>query len=111
MSSATESTRTRLLLATIDLGRANGYAATRVEDVCSAAGVTEGSFFHHFESKEELAVAAAAEWNERAAHLFATAPYSRHSDSLDRLLGYVKYRRQIIAGDSWEFTCYAGTAI
>jgi TetR/AcrR family transcriptional repressor of nem operon len=109
--STTASTRTRLLLATIDLVRANGYAATRVEDVCSAAGVTKGSFFHHFDSKEDLAVAAAAEWNERAARLFESAPYSLHSDSLDRLLGYVKYRRQMIAGDCWEYTCYAGTTI
>jgi TetR/AcrR family transcriptional repressor of nem operon len=109
--STNASTRTRLLLATIDLVRANGYAATRVEDVCSAAGVTKGSFFHHFESKEDLALAAAAEWNQRAANLFASAPYSLHSDSLDRLLGYVKYRRQMIAGDSWEYTCYAGTTI
>jgi TetR/AcrR family transcriptional repressor of nem operon len=111
MSTATGNTRTRLLLATIDLVRANGYAATRVEDVCSAAGVTKGSFFHHFESKEDLAVAAAAEWNERAARLFASAPYSLHRDPLDRLLGYVKYRRQILTGDTWEFTCYAGTTI
>lgn len=111
MSTTAESTRTRLLLATIDLVRANGYGATRVEDVCNAAGVTKGSFFHHFESKEDLAIAAAAAWNERAARLFESAPYSLHPDPLDRLLGYVKYRRQIIAGDTWEFTCYAGTTI
>jgi len=111
MASIAENTRTRLLLATIDLVRANGYAATRVEDVCSAAGVTKGSFFHHFASKEDLAIAAAAEWNERAAKLFASAPYSLHPDPLDRLLGYVKYRRQIIAGEMWEFSCYAGTTI
>jgi len=103
--------RTRLLAATVDLVRTNGYNATRVDDVCSAAGVTKGSFFHHFATKDDLAVAAASFWHENAARLFAQAPYMRHPDPLDRLLGYVKFRRQLIAGENWEFSCYAGTTI
>ena len=38
MADTPETSRTRLLAATIDLVRASGYAATRVEDVCAAAG-------------------------------------------------------------------------
>jgi TetR/AcrR family transcriptional repressor of nem operon len=103
--------RIRLLEANIDLVRTNGYSATRVEDVCAAAGVTKGSFFHHFASKEDLAIASAAAWNEQVARFFAEAPYRLHRDPLDRLLGYVKFRKQIIAGEMHEWTCYAGTAI
>jgi TetR/AcrR family transcriptional repressor of nem operon len=54
------------LAATIDLVRSNGFAATRVDDVCAAAGVTKGSFFHHFSSKQDLAVAAARRRDEGA---------------------------------------------
>jgi TetR/AcrR family transcriptional repressor of nem operon len=111
MAETPANSRMRLLGATVDLVRANGYAATRVDDVCAAAGVTKGSFFHHFASKDELAIAAAGFWNERAAQLFGTAPYNLHPDPLDRLLGYVKYRRQLIAGANWEYSCYAGTTI
>jgi TetR/AcrR family transcriptional regulator, transcriptional repressor for nem operon len=111
MPTPPENSRVRLLDATIDLVRSNGYAATRVDDVCAAAGVTKGSFFHHFASKEELAVASAAAWNERAAGFFANAPYMLHRDPLDRLLGYVKFRRQMIDGEMSEWTCYAGTTI
>ena len=111
MSAPPENSRTRLLAATIDLVRANGYAATRVDDVCAAAGVTKGSFFHHFASKEELAVAAAGAWNERASQVFAAARYNTKADPLDRLLGYVDYRKELLIGEMWQFTCYAGTTI
>ncbi len=106
-----DDSRTRLLAATIDLVRANGYAATRVEDVCAAAGVTKGSFFHHFASKEELAIAAGQQWGERAMQLFGHAPYLLEADPLDRLLGYVDFRRELLEGEIWEWSCYAGTAI
>jgi len=111
MAETPENSRTRLLAATIDLVRANGYAATRVEDVCAAAGVTKGSFFHHFASKEDLAIAAAGQWNDRAFQVFALASYQRLADPLDRLLGYVAFRRELLSGDIWEWTCYAGTTI
>jgi TetR/AcrR family transcriptional repressor of nem operon len=111
MNAPPENSRTRLLAATIDLVRANGYSATRVDDVCAAAGVTKGSFFHHFASKEELAIAAAGAWNERASQVFAAARYHARPDPLDRLLGYVDYRKELLAGETWEFSCYAGTTI
>jgi TetR/AcrR family transcriptional regulator, transcriptional repressor for nem operon len=111
MAETPENSRTRLLVATIDLVRANGYAATRVEDVCAAAGVTKGSFFHHFSSKEDLAIAAAGLWNERATKLFMEAPYLTEAGALGRLLGYVKFRKELLEGDIWEWTCYAGTTI
>jgi TetR/AcrR family transcriptional repressor of nem operon len=106
-----DNSRTRLLAATIDLVREHGYAATRVEDVCAAAGVTKGSFFHHFASKEELAIAAAGQWDDRANALFAQAPYQASADAVDRLLGYIAYRRELLVGELWEWSCYAGTTI
>ena len=52
--------RQKLFEAATDVIRTKGYAATTVDDVCSAAGVTKGSFFHHFESKEDMVLGAAA---------------------------------------------------
>ncbi|HET6469557.1 MAG TPA: TetR/AcrR family transcriptional regulator, partial [Geminicoccaceae bacterium] len=101
--------RTRLLEAARDVIRAQGFAATSVDDLCRAAGVTKGAFFHHFENKEALGVAAAAHWAETTSALFENAPYHEHDDPLDRLLGYVEFRKSIIEGDLAEFTCLVGT--
>lgn len=54
---ATE-TRDKLLEAAQGLMLERGYAATGINDICQAAGVSKGAFYHLFESKEALALAA-----------------------------------------------------
>ena len=103
--------RTKLLDAAVDLIRARGYSATSVEELCQAAGVTKGAFFHYFESKEELAVAAARHFSSLADGLFSTAPYRELPDPLDRLLGYVEFRATLLQGELSEFTCLLGTMV
>jgi TetR/AcrR family transcriptional repressor of nem operon len=103
--------RDKLLDAAIATVRAKGYSATSVDDLCAGAGVTKGAFFHHFKSKEALGVSAAARWSENADALFAAAPYHAHADPLDRLLGYIDYRKAILQGAIAEFTCLVGTMV
>src|ERR1700761_9341872 len=85
-------TRTRLLNAALRVIREKGYNATTVDELCTAAGATKGAFFHHFQSKEALAVEAANYWSERTGSLFAQAPYHLHADPLDRVLAYLDFR-------------------
>ena len=103
--------RRRLLDAAMLVIRTQGYAATSVDDICRAAGLTKGAFFHHFKSKEELGVAAAAHFSAMAEGLFASADYRKLGDPLDRLLGYVDFRAAIIDGPIPEFTCLLGTMV
>jgi TetR/AcrR family transcriptional repressor of nem operon len=53
-SAAEVPARTRLLDAAERLMLSVGYVDSSVEEICAAAGVTKGSFFHHFKSKEQL---------------------------------------------------------
>ena len=108
---AQHESKTKLLDATLKVVRQKGYAATRVEDVCAEAGLTKGSFFHHFKSKDELALAATAHFAAMADGLFATAPYRSLSDPRDRVIGYVKFRKAILTGELPEFTCLLGTLV
>ncbi len=103
--------REKLLDAALSRIRTNGYAATTVDDLCAAAGVTKGAFFHHFDSKEALGVAAAEHWSEKTGAFFAAARYHRHTDPLQRLLGYIDFRKAILTGKVPEFTCLVGTMV
>ncbi len=101
--------RIRLLESARDIVRAKGFAATTVDDLCRSADVTKGAFFHHFESKDALGVAAAEFWTEETSAFFAAAPYHDLADPLERVLGYVAFRKAIIEGDLAAFTCLVGT--
>lgn len=103
--------RMKLLDAALRLIREKGYSATSVDDLCQAAGVTKGAFFHHFPNKEALGVAAAEHWSETTGALFAAAPYHDHADPLDRVLAYVAFRRALLQGEVPEFTCLVGTMV
>lgn len=103
--------RVKLLDAAVRLIRAKGYGATRVEDICAEAGLTKGAFFHHWKSKEELAVAAAEHWSETTGRFFASADYRKAKDPLARVLGYIDFRRALLRGAPPEFTCLVGTMV
>jgi TetR/AcrR family transcriptional regulator, transcriptional repressor for nem operon len=108
---ATQASGDRLLDAAVDVIRAKGYSATRVEDICAAAGLTKGAFFHHFASKEACAIAAAAHFAARADALFDAAPYRALPDPAARVLGYIDFRKAIVQGELPQFTCLLGTMV
>lgn len=111
MAHAPHESKMKLLEATLKVVRTKGYSATRIEDVCAEAGLTKGSFFHHFKSKEDLALAAAAHWDALSLETFAAAPYHGAADPVSRLIAYVEFRKAILTGDLPDFTCFAGTII
>ena len=111
IATARHESKTRFLKAALQVIRAKGYTATTVEGVCGAAGLTKGSFFHHFDSKEELALATADYFTEGADALFASAPYHQRADPLERLLAYVDFRKALLTGELADFTCLAGTMV
>jgi TetR/AcrR family transcriptional repressor of nem operon len=103
--------KAKLLEAALGVIRTQGYSATSVDALCAAAGVTKGAFFHHFESKEALAVAAAQHWSQTTGEFFKQASYHGHRDPLDRVLGYIDFRKAIIGGELPQFTCFVGTMV
>jgi TetR/AcrR family transcriptional regulator, transcriptional repressor for nem operon len=111
MADVHHESKAALLDAALLVFRAKGYTATRVEDICEAAELTKGSFFHHFKSKEDLAIAAAEHWINVTSPTFLSAKYRTLPDPLDRLLAYIDFRKALLTGALPEFTCFAGTMI
>ncbi len=103
--------RNRLLDAARDVIRARGFTATSVEDLCQAAEVTKGAYFHHFKSKDALGIAAADDWSAGTTAFFAAAPYHAPDDPLERVLAYVAFRKSIIEGEIAQFSCLVGTMV
>jgi TetR/AcrR family transcriptional regulator, transcriptional repressor for nem operon len=103
--------RVRLLEAARALVRRKGFAGTSVDELCTAAGVTKGAFFHHFASKEALGVALIDDWTDMTGAMFAAHPYNSLPDPLDRVFAYIALRREILCQPVEEFSCVAGTTV
>lgn len=108
---ASPNAREKLLNAAMRAIRERGYSGTSVDELCAAAGVTKGAFFHHFASKEELGVAAADFFASRAAAMFAEEPHRGLADPVGRLLAYLDQRRALMCGELPDATCLLGTMV
>src|SRR3546814_18283167 len=89
--------RIRLLDVALRVIREKGYHATTVVELCAAAGVTKGAFFHHFKSKEDVAVQAARHWSEVTGALFVSVPYHRPRAPPHRVMSSLVFCRGLVA--------------
>jgi TetR/AcrR family transcriptional repressor of nem operon len=72
MARPPSNTKRKLLDATHALIWSSSYGQVSVDDICRAAGVQKGSFYHFFPSKSELTAAALEDcWHEAKAELDA----------------------------------------
>ena len=89
----TSDARERLVDSGSELMHERGYTAVGVSEICSAAGVKKGSFYHFFPSKVDLALAVIDRHSTAASDALAelvegTAP------PLERLTTYLEGLRQ-----------------
>ncbi len=79
--------RKKLLEAAEDLILARGLSAATVDQICRLAGVTKGAFYHHFKSKDALALAVLDYYFQRVAAAFTVdAVLASPRERLDALL-------------------------
>jgi TetR/AcrR family transcriptional repressor of nem operon len=103
-----EGTRTKLLAAAQQLMLEKGYAATSVNEICEIAGVTKGSFFHFFDSKETLGKEVLYYyWGPiKAAH--EQGDFLQADDPLERLFRYCDFITELVEHPMTPKSCLFG---
>ena len=82
-------TKEKILGSAIKLMLVRGFTATSVDDIVRDAGITKGSFFHFFESKEALAMAALERFVRDQYAKLESAPFNKERDPVKRVMGRI----------------------
>ena len=97
-------TREKLVLAAEELMLRDGYSATRVDEVIRKAGLSKGSFYYFFDSKEALGLAALEHYYADRVKRLATGSHATEPDPLRRAHAFLEHASRI-AEDLWAKGC------
>lgn len=98
----------RLLDASMQLMIRQGFTATTVDEICAEARLTKGSFFHYFKSKEEIGEATLDHYWEAQRAAFQNAEFTRLTDPLERLHGFLDFMTQMVKRGPLSQGCLMG---
>ena len=101
-------TKVKLLEAAQRLMLAKGYSATSVEEICEVAGLTKGSFFHYFKSKEDLGKAVLDYFMASMSKAIAGSPFFKKTDPLQRIYGFIDFMIDISRDPERRSGCLLG---
>jgi TetR/AcrR family transcriptional repressor of nem operon len=87
--------RERLLAAGRRLILEKGFPATTVDQICEAAGVTKGAFFHYFDSKEAVGREVIERFVFDLVETFRGGPFRHLPDPLERVDAYVDFTIEV----------------
>jgi len=101
-------TKLKLLEAAQRLMLAKGFTATSVEEICAAAELTKGSFFHYFRSKEELGKAVLDYFMASMFQSLRDSPFFQSSDPRQRIYGYIEFMIEVSRDPERSSGCLLG---
>jgi len=104
----TPPSRDKLLDAALRLMLTKGFTATRVEEICAAAKLTKGSFFHYFKSKEDIGKAVLDRYYSQSEQTILHAPFHKKTDPLDRVYGYIDFAIKMSRNPRASDSCLIG---
>ncbi|GAA1904825.1 TetR/AcrR family transcriptional regulator [Streptantibioticus ferralitis] len=90
-------TADRLIESTRELLWERGYVGTSPKAILQRAGAGQGSMYHHFSGKSDLALAAVRRTVEQM-RMTADALLSAPGTALERITGYLRRERDVLRG-------------
>lgn len=84
-----------------------GFVATTVDEICEAAGVTKGSFFHYFKGKDELGKLLIERFSKNT-HKMMENSCCGTDDPLERIYGFIDFALEVIKNPNVK-GCLVGT--
>lgn len=99
-------TKDRLVETAIEMVWKNSYSSVSVDDICKAADIRKGSFYHYFKSKADLAIAAMEQHYQNSKEDFDNA-FSPANAPVERFkrLADLAYEKQRVAAEKYGHVC------
>lgn len=93
-------TRIRILEIALELFKEKGMDAVKVTDICQAAGVSVGAFYHHFSSKESIIERG---YQSIDAYIEENMKHQGFKNSTDKILRLFRESNLVMENLGWKF--------
>jgi TetR/AcrR family transcriptional repressor of nem operon len=101
------SVKEQLVEAAVKTLHQQGFNGSSVQDITDAAGVPKGSFYNHFEGKEDLAVEALERYWHRVLISLKSLSDTKTAPAI-RLKRYFRYLNEVTRQNKYQTGCMVG---
>lgn len=81
-------TREKIFQAALGLIKERGYEQTKLVDICKAAGIASGTFYHHFASKQDILVEYVKEESRDLMNYYKALPKESYGQAFLQVMDY-----------------------
>jgi AcrR family transcriptional regulator len=105
---SSNTSRDALLTAAMQLFWERGYAETGMNDVVALSGVSAGSMYHFFKTKEDLILGVLDRLAEIMYPALLAPIWEKESDPIERIFGLLGRYREAIVASKFSYGCPVG---
>lgn len=102
-----QTAKEKIIESTLAVMKGRGYQAVTVDEIITHAGVSKGSFYHAFKSKEALAMVALEEYGARGWGIVANGDYKDIEDPVEKAKAFARYIDER-SSELWKHGCLLG---